>query len=285
MLDVLACTGRVLRDEALARSRSSRAQHRGKRPSTRRSPRCSQRPGLAARATGTIGLLMDCDTTGIEPDLGLVKFKKLVGGGNMAIVNQTLPRALRKLGTPRSSPWPSRPTSTRTIDRGRPGPSPEHLPVFACSMGDNTIHYLGHVKMMGAVQPFIFGRDLQDRETCPRTPPSKTWRPAHGRLEIGREGRRHLPRQLQGRQPLSTAKKTASPPRRSPRPTRSRPNWSLAIEQLKLELEVARSESHHVTIQALRRGMPRRRVSTTFAFRVATAKATSRSVSTRTVDP
>ena len=108
--------------------------------------------------TGTIGLMMDCDTTGIEPDLGLVKMKKLVGGGTMSIVNQTIPRALRRLGY-----------TTQQVDEivayidehqsilGAPHLAAEHLPVFACSMGDNTIHYEGHVRMMGAVQPFISG--------------------------------------------------------------------------------------------------------------------------------
>ncbi|MHB8463662.1 MAG: vitamin B12-dependent ribonucleotide reductase [Acidimicrobiales bacterium] len=108
--------------------------------------------------TGTISFLLDCDTTGIEPDLGLVKSKKLVGGGNMKIVNQTVPRALRQL----------RYSDERVqeivayIDKhdsivGAPHFRPEHLPVFACSMGDNTIHYSGHIRMMGAVQPFISG--------------------------------------------------------------------------------------------------------------------------------
>ena len=108
--------------------------------------------------TGTIGLMMDCDTTGIEPDLGLVKVKKLVGGGTMSIVNQTVPRALKALGY-----------SKKQIDDivnyidiektilGAPHLKKEHEPVFACSMGDNAIHYLGHVKMMAAVQPFLSG--------------------------------------------------------------------------------------------------------------------------------
>jgi len=108
--------------------------------------------------TGTIGLLMDCDTTGIEPDLGLVKTKKLVGGGTMSIVNQTVPRALRRLGYGQSQVD----AIVAYIDQnnsivGAPGLKAEHLPVFACSMGDNTIHYRGHVRMMGAVQPFISG--------------------------------------------------------------------------------------------------------------------------------
>ncbi len=108
--------------------------------------------------TGTIGLMMDCDTTGIEPDLGLVKFKKLVGGGNMTIVNQTVPRALNQLGY--EAPVVDRIVAyideNKTIV-GSPDLKSEHLPVFACSMGDNTIHYEGHVRMMGATQPFLSG--------------------------------------------------------------------------------------------------------------------------------
>lgn len=108
--------------------------------------------------TGTIGFMMDCDTTGIEPDLGLVKFKKLVGGGTMTIVNQTIPRALEALG------YSQRQTDEivayideeKTIT-GAPHLKEEHKAVFACSMGDNAIHYSGHVKMMGAVQPFLSG--------------------------------------------------------------------------------------------------------------------------------
>ena len=108
--------------------------------------------------TGTIGLLMDCDTTGIEPDLGLVKMKKLVGGGTMSIVNQTVPRALRRLGYDDTQIA----EVVAYIDEhhsilGAPHITADHLPVFACSMGDNPIHYSGHVRMMGAVQPFISG--------------------------------------------------------------------------------------------------------------------------------
>jgi ribonucleoside-diphosphate reductase alpha chain len=108
--------------------------------------------------TGTIGLMMDCDTTGIEPDLGLVKVKKLVGGGTMSIVNQTVPRALRALGYTKSQidDIVNFIDVEKTIT-GAPHLKREHLNVFACSMGDNAIHYLGHVKMMGAVQPFISG--------------------------------------------------------------------------------------------------------------------------------
>ncbi|HEX8181987.1 MAG TPA: vitamin B12-dependent ribonucleotide reductase [Candidatus Saccharimonadales bacterium] len=108
--------------------------------------------------TGTIGLMMDCDTTGIEPDLGLVKFKKLVGGGTMNIVNQTVPRALTALGyRPAEVDAIVQYVDTEKTIVGAPHLLPEHLNVFACSMGDNSIHYLGHVKMMAAVQPFISG--------------------------------------------------------------------------------------------------------------------------------
>jgi ribonucleoside-diphosphate reductase alpha chain len=108
--------------------------------------------------TGTIGLMMDCDTTGIEPDLGLVKMKKLVGGGNMTIVNQTIPRALHRLGYTEEQVS----DIVAYIDEeksilGAPHLLPEHISVFACSMGDNPIHYMGHVRMMAAVQPFISG--------------------------------------------------------------------------------------------------------------------------------
>ena len=108
--------------------------------------------------TGTIGLLMDCDTTGVEPDLGLVKTKKLVGGGTMSIVNQTVPRALAKLGYgPDQAEEIVAYVNEHMSILGAPHLAPEHLPVFACSMGDNTIHYSGHIRMMGAVQPFISG--------------------------------------------------------------------------------------------------------------------------------
>ena len=108
--------------------------------------------------TGTIGLMMDCDTTGIEPDLGLVKMKKLVGGGNMSIVNQTIPRALRKLGySPQQIDDITAYIDVEKSILGAPHVAAEHIAVFACSMGDNTIHYEGHVRMMGATQPFLSG--------------------------------------------------------------------------------------------------------------------------------
>jgi ribonucleoside-diphosphate reductase alpha chain len=112
--------------------------------------------------TGTIGFMMDCDTTGVEPDIALVKYKKLVGGGLMKIVNQTVPMALRKLGytQPQIDAIVDYIDTQETIE-GAPGLKDSHLPVFDCafkaSRGQRSIHYMGHIKMMGATQPFISG--------------------------------------------------------------------------------------------------------------------------------
>jgi ribonucleoside-diphosphate reductase alpha chain len=108
--------------------------------------------------TGTIGLMMDCDTTGIEPDLALVKFKKLVGGGSMQIVNQTVPRALKNLGY---QPEQAEAIVEYIAEHGHvvdaPGLRPEHYSVFDCAMGERAISPMGHVRMMAAVQPALSG--------------------------------------------------------------------------------------------------------------------------------
>src|SRR5207302_7178240 len=108
--------------------------------------------------TGTISFLMDCDTTGVEPDFSLVKFKELVGGGQMTIVNRTVPLALQTLGY-----------SEHQIEQieahlaehgtiiGAPALAEEHLPVFDVAVGERAISHMGHIQMMGAVQPFISG--------------------------------------------------------------------------------------------------------------------------------
>ncbi len=108
--------------------------------------------------TGTIGLMMDCDTTGIEPDLALVKNKKLVGGGTMQFVNQTVPRALEKLGytQPQIDDVVAYIAEHNSVANA-PHVRDEHLPVFDTSMGERSIDYMGHVRMMSAVQPFISG--------------------------------------------------------------------------------------------------------------------------------
>ncbi|WP_329521696.1 vitamin B12-dependent ribonucleotide reductase [Spirillospora sp. NBC_01491] len=108
--------------------------------------------------TGTIGLMMDCDTTGIEPDLALVKFKKLVGGGSMQIVNLTVPRALEMLGYQQEQ---IEAIVEFIAENGHvvdaPGLRPEHYEVFDCAMGERAISPMGHVRMMAAVQPFLSG--------------------------------------------------------------------------------------------------------------------------------
>lgn len=108
--------------------------------------------------TGTIAFMMDCDTTGIEPDFALTKFKTLVGGGSMVIVNQTVPRALRVLGysTEQADEIVKYIADNSTIV-GVPHLKKDHYEVFACAVGDNAIHYRGHVTMMAATQPFLSG--------------------------------------------------------------------------------------------------------------------------------
>jgi len=108
--------------------------------------------------TGTISFMMDCDTTGVEPDFSLVKSKKLVGGGEITIVNRTVPMALDKLGyAPSEVEEVVAFVDDRNTVVGAPYVKTEHYPVFDCAIGDRAIHYVGHVKMMGAVQPFISG--------------------------------------------------------------------------------------------------------------------------------
>ncbi len=108
--------------------------------------------------TGTISFLMDCDTTGVEPDFSLVKFKELVGGGQMTIVNRTVPQALATLGygEPQIEQIEAHINEHNTIV-GAPDLAVEHLPVFDVAVGERAISHLGHIKMMGAVQPFISG--------------------------------------------------------------------------------------------------------------------------------
>ncbi len=108
--------------------------------------------------TGTIGFMMDCDTTGVEPDFSLVKFKKLVGGGSMQIVNNTVPRALKNLGY---QPEQIEAVVDYIAEHGHvidaPGLKPEHYEVFDCAMGARALKPMGHVKMMAATQPFLSG--------------------------------------------------------------------------------------------------------------------------------
>jgi ribonucleoside-diphosphate reductase alpha chain len=226
----------------------------------------------------TIGLLMDCDTTGVEPDLGLVKTKKLVGGGTMSIVNQTIPRALVKLGY-----GPDQVVEIVTYINehmsilGAPYIAPEHLAVFACSMGDNTIHYSGHIRMMGAVQPFISGA-ISKTVNMPEDVTVEdveqlhidAWRLGIKAVAIYRDN-------CKVAQPLSTTKKesTTAPtggdvaPAGSEAEARAR-TMADRIGELEAALEHERQrKTESVVVGAVRERLPRQRNSKTFAFRVA----------------
>ena len=207
--------------------------------------------------TGTIGLMMDCDTTGIEPDLSLCKFKKLVGGGTMSIVNQTVPRALRRLGYSASQVS----EIVAYIDEqksilGAPHVRPEHVPVFACSMGDNVIHYLGHVRMMAAVQPFISGAisktvNMPEDATVEEVESLyvDAWKLGVKAVAIYRDN-------CKVGQPLETAKK-ASDEQATPS--------AAALDAVEKVVE-------KIVYQPVRQKLPRTRRSKTFDFRVADCK-------------
>jgi ribonucleoside-diphosphate reductase alpha chain len=198
--------------------------------------------------TGTIGLMMDCDTTGIEPDLALTKAKKLVGGGTMFIVNQTIPRALNHLGyTPDEVEAIVSYIDEHKTIIGAPVFKAEHLPVFACSMGDNTIHYMGHVKMMAAAQPFLSGAisktvnmpedvSVQDVEDLYL----ESWRLGLKAVALYRDN-------CKVAQPLATQKKAGD-----------------AVVQ-----EVERIVETVIVQEPVRQKLPRTRQSRTFSFRVA----------------
>lgn len=200
--------------------------------------------------TGTIGLMMDCDTTGIEPDLGLVKFKKLVGGGTMNIVNQTVPRALRALGY--SQQQIEGIIAYIDVEKtilGAPHLKKEHEPVFACSMGDNAIHYLGHVKMMAAVQPFLSGAisktvNMPEEVTVEEIEQLHiaAWKMGLKAVAIYRDN-------CKVAQPLSMAKKDA--------------------EKLTEKLPSSKFDDRIIVKGAVRRELPKMRNSKTFSFRVA----------------
>jgi ribonucleoside-diphosphate reductase alpha chain len=200
----------------------------------------------------TIGLMMDCDTTGVEPDLSLFKMKKLVGGGTMSIINQTVPRALRNLGytAQEQADILAYLEENKTI-LGAPHLKADHVEVFACSMGDNSIHYSGHVRMMGAVQPFISGaisktvnmpeeatiEDVEDLHI-------EAWKLGVKAVAIYRDN-------CKNSQPLSTVKKES------------------ATEAAAEVVEKVVEKVVHVPV---REKLPRTRASKTFEFRVADCK-------------
>jgi ribonucleoside-diphosphate reductase alpha chain len=226
--------------------------------------------------TGTIGLLMDCDTTGVEPDLGLVKTKKLVGGGTMSIVNQTIPRALAKLGYGvEQAEDIVRYINENMSILGAPHIAPEHLPVFACSMGDNTIHYSGHIRMMGAVQPFISGA-ISKTVNMPEDVTVEdveqlhidAWRLGIKAVAIYRDN-------CKVAQPLSTTKKEPAAvggdtaPAGSDAEARDRAVTARIAELEAALLSEQQRVSSSVVVGAVRERLPRKRNSETFSFRVA----------------
>ncbi|MDW3219080.1 MAG: vitamin B12-dependent ribonucleotide reductase [Acidimicrobiales bacterium] len=207
--------------------------------------------------TGTIGLLMDCDTTGVEPDLGLVKFKRLVGGGTMSFVNRSVPRALRNLGYTKDETD----AIVAHIDAnhtavGAPGLDPAHLPVFACSLGADPIHHLGHVKMMGAVQPFISGA-ISKTVNLPETATVEeielllieSWRLGLKAVALYRDN-------CKVAQPLSTGNGKPGEP----------------VAQPLSAGDGKPGESAPVVPEPVRERLPRSRASRTFEFRVADCK-------------
>jgi ribonucleoside-diphosphate reductase alpha chain len=210
--------------------------------------------------TGTIGLMMDCDTTGIEPDLGLVKFKKLVGGGNMQIVNQTVPRALKRLNY-------EGPVVDRIIDYidknksivGSPDLKPEHLPVFACSMGDNTIHYEGHVRMMAAAQPFLSGA-ISKTVNMPEEASVEDIEKLHMlSWELGIKAVAIYRDNCKLGQPLSTMKKDDK-------------KDDAPVEAASAATQVIERVVEKVVTKPVRQKLPRSRRGRTFEFRVADCK-------------
>jgi ribonucleoside-diphosphate reductase alpha chain len=166
--------------------------------------------------TGTIGFMMDCDTTGVEPDIALVKYKKLVGGGMMKIVNTTVPMALKKLGYTQGQIQDivSHIDEQETIE-GAPHLLERDLPVFDCAFkaanGERSIHYMGHIKMMGATQPFISGAisktvNVPKEATVEQIEQAyiESWRLGAKAISIYRDGSKRT-------QPLNTSKETKAP--------------------------------------------------------------------------
>jgi ribonucleoside-diphosphate reductase alpha chain len=229
--------------------------------------------------TGTIGFMMDCDTTGIEPDLALVKYKKLVGGGMIKIVNNTVPAALFKLGYSDEEVQGivSYIDATGTIE-GAPGLKDEHLPVFDCSFkpakGTRTIHYLGHVKMMAAVQPFISGAisktvNLPNHATVEDIAEAymDSWRMGLKAVAIYRDGSK-------GAQPLNVAAADGKGARKIETGSSAAQPSAAGLSAEELEklvqerLEKALSQDTDGPPRAVRHRLPEERVSITHKFNV-----------------
>lgn len=212
--------------------------------------------------TGTIGFMMGCDTTGIEPDFSLIKYKDMVGGGSMVIVNQTVPRALRNLGyTQEQIDDIVAHIHDNSTVTGAPHLKPEHAEVFACAVGDNAIHYLGHVKMMSAVQPFISGA-ISKTVNMPEDVTVEdveqlhidAWKMGIKAIAIYRDN-------CKVAQPLSTTDKNAE----------KKETPAVAVAQT--PAAVAEAVTDRIIVKgAVRREMPRRRRSMTYKFRISDLK-------------
>jgi len=221
--------------------------------------------------TGTIGFMMDCDTTGIEPDLALVKYKKLVGGGMIKIVNNTDPAALFKLGysSEECNAIVSYIDATGTIE-GAPALKDEHLPVFDCSFkpakGTRSIHYLGHIKMMSATQPFISGAisktvNLPQAATVEEIALAYTesWRLGLKAVAIYRDGSK-------GSQPLNVSGEDGKAAKKKD----EKVTLSAADTQKQLEAAIAAAmqQDPNAPPRAIRHRLPSERVSVTHKFNI-----------------
>ncbi|MER3488156.1 MAG: vitamin B12-dependent ribonucleotide reductase, partial [Chloroflexota bacterium] len=208
--------------------------------------------------TGTIAFMMDCDTTGIEPDIALVKYKKLVGEGYLKIVNNTVPVALRRLGySPAEVEDIVRYINERETIEGAPHLRPEHLPIFDCAFkpvnGQRSIHYMGHVRMMAAVQPFLSGA-ISKTVNMPESATVEDieqvylegWRLGLKAIAIYRDGSKKS-------QPLTAGKKTADAAALK------------EIEELRRQLADAQAEA----LKPHRRRLPAERQAVTHKFEIA----------------
>ncbi len=215
--------------------------------------------------TGTIGFMMGCDTTGIEPDFSLIKYKDMVGGGSMVIVNQTVPRALKNLGyTQQQVDDIVAHVHDNSSVSGAPHLKAEHADVFACAVGDNAIHYLGHVKMMSSVQPFISGAisktvNMPEEVTVEDVEQLHidAWRMGIKAIAIYRDN-------CKVAQPLSSKNKNAE--------IKEEP---AVVEAVAAATPVAAVEavSDKILVRgAVERPLPRRRKSMTYKFRIADLK-------------
>jgi len=209
--------------------------------------------------TGTIAFMLDCDTTGIEPDIALIKYKKLVGEGFLKIVNNTVPGALRKLGYSADQVEEIvRYTNERETIEGAPGLKPEHLPVFDCAFkpvnGERSIHYMGHIRMMSAVQPFLSGA-ISKTVNMPEAATAEEieqvylegWKLGLKAIAIYRDGSKRS-------QPLSTGKKKDSDAAES-----------ATVAELRAQLAAAQMEAG----KPHRRRLPAERTAVTHKFDIA----------------